>query len=261
MADTSTTPKRRKRADLKQLVLDAGVEVLERDGLGFGSEDLTYAKVFEHLERTRGVRVTRASVHERIWDSQRDFQLDVLATVAEWDFSASIGQTRGTLSAALAGTDLSTHAARASVLRAVLQATVLDNLEASESIDKWSLWQATVSSILANPIDDESFSVVRAAAVRSYTNLLTAYLAVYSEAVELIGLQWREFPGLSEDEVRQKWTSAAIAIADGFAIRMNAGLIDSFELPTGTDGCMERWDDISFALWLASDSYVINPVD
>ena len=261
MAETTTSPKRRKRADLKQLVLTAGIEILERDGLGFGSEDLTYAKVFDHLEQTRGIRVTRGSVHERIWDNQRDFQLEVLAEVAEWDFAASIDQTRVLLREAVGGADLSTHAARAEMLRSILRVAAYDNLQASESVDKWSLWQATVSSILANPINDEDFVVVKQAATKSYAKLLDAYLQLYTEAVGLMGLRWRPFPGLTDDEVRLRWTSTALALADGFAIRMSAGLIRSFDLPTGTNGAMERWDDVSFALWRASESYVENPPD
>jgi hypothetical protein len=46
---------------------------------------LTYQQVFDHLDATRGVRITRASVHERVWASQEDFQLDVLLLVSSMD--------------------------------------------------------------------------------------------------------------------------------------------------------------------------------
>lgn len=78
----ATAAKRRKRADLKHLVLDAGYDLAVSQGLGAGLETDTYASVFDYLERSSGVRVTRGSVHERIWNSQRDFQIEVLAKLA-----------------------------------------------------------------------------------------------------------------------------------------------------------------------------------
>ncbi len=64
---------------VKDLVLEAGLELLDRDGLKLTFASIGYTKVFEHLEVNYGIRVTRASVHERIWASQDDFRLDVLA--------------------------------------------------------------------------------------------------------------------------------------------------------------------------------------
>ena len=69
MTPTAGTAKRRKRADLKTLVLTAGYELAVSQGLGSGLETISYANVFDHLERSTGVRVTRGSVHERIFNS------------------------------------------------------------------------------------------------------------------------------------------------------------------------------------------------
>lgn len=63
---------------LRELVIRAGIEVLERDGLQLRPESISYAKVFAYLEQEYSVRVTRGSVHERIWDSHEDFRRDVL---------------------------------------------------------------------------------------------------------------------------------------------------------------------------------------
>lgn len=76
----------RSRAELRDLLLDAGAALIERDGIGLELAEITYGSVFDHLETTQGVRVTRASVHKRIWPSQRAFQLEVLAeAVRRWD--------------------------------------------------------------------------------------------------------------------------------------------------------------------------------
>lgn len=64
---------------LRELMVVAGIEVLDRDGLGLRPDSISYAKVFAFLEDEYGVKVTRGSVHERIWDTHDDFRRDVLA--------------------------------------------------------------------------------------------------------------------------------------------------------------------------------------
>ncbi|MEL6981250.1 MAG: hypothetical protein AAFO29_02380, partial [Actinomycetota bacterium] len=64
---------------LRELVLQAGLDVVAEDGVELGPDSISYAKVFAYLEAEYGVRVTRASVHERIWPSHDDFRRDVLA--------------------------------------------------------------------------------------------------------------------------------------------------------------------------------------
>ena len=76
------TPQRRPRAELESLVVDAAVELIELGLGGVGGSGLTYASVFPHLEHKTGVRVTRGSVHERIWDSQHDFRMAAVVATA-----------------------------------------------------------------------------------------------------------------------------------------------------------------------------------
>lgn len=74
---------RRSRDQLRGIVLEAAADLLAQAGPGLGLENVTYARVFQHLEEHEGVRVTAASVHERIWQSQTDFQVDVMRHAAE----------------------------------------------------------------------------------------------------------------------------------------------------------------------------------
>lgn len=76
---------RRSREETRELVLGAALELVRSRGLGVEPMTLTYQQVFDHLEATRGVRVTRASVHERLWASQEEFQLDVILRVSSMD--------------------------------------------------------------------------------------------------------------------------------------------------------------------------------
>jgi hypothetical protein len=85
---TDTTPKtRRSRAELEELMIEGGVAVLDDHGVEVQISSVTYARVFEHLERTAGIKVTYGSVHERIWDSIQAFQLAVIERSALWESS------------------------------------------------------------------------------------------------------------------------------------------------------------------------------
>ena len=70
---------RRSRSELKQVILDAAVEVFLRGGLNLRADSLTYVAVFAHLEKTSGLVVHRSSVHPRFWTSNEEFRLEVLA--------------------------------------------------------------------------------------------------------------------------------------------------------------------------------------
>ena len=64
-------------------MLEAGVEVLLRDGITLGASTFRYADAFELLREEHDVKVTRGSIHERIWSSQEAWQLDVLTASIE----------------------------------------------------------------------------------------------------------------------------------------------------------------------------------
>lgn len=76
--------KRRSRDALRALVLDAAADLLLADGPGIGAENLTYKRVFDHLEETQGIRLTRSSVHGRIWADQAEFQRDAVHQAASF---------------------------------------------------------------------------------------------------------------------------------------------------------------------------------
>lgn len=83
--DFPTKKKRRPRAELKEIMIQGGVEVLQELGVETQLSSVSYAKVFEHVERTQGVRITYGSVHERIWNSLQEYQLSVIERAGVWD--------------------------------------------------------------------------------------------------------------------------------------------------------------------------------
>ncbi len=75
---------RRTSAELRELMIDAGCELVRRRGLAFDPPSLTYATVFEHLRQSRDVTLHRSQVHGRIWENQEAFRLEVIMqTIAD----------------------------------------------------------------------------------------------------------------------------------------------------------------------------------
>ena len=90
----SVEPKvRRSREELRDLILDAGRDVLLSEGLGSGAEHLTFKRVLAHVEATQGIRVTNASVIRRIWDNQNEFQLEVIRSIVNAQGDAEVAAT------------------------------------------------------------------------------------------------------------------------------------------------------------------------
>ncbi|MEQ8842943.1 MAG: hypothetical protein RIB98_18350 [Acidimicrobiales bacterium] len=83
--DTPAKKSRRPRAELKELMIQGGVDVLRELGVETQLSSVSYAKVFEHLEQTHGIKVTYGSVHERIWNSLQEYQLSVIQRAGLWD--------------------------------------------------------------------------------------------------------------------------------------------------------------------------------
>src|SRR5262245_15645209 len=111
------------RYELRELLLAAGTEVLLEEGMRCGLDHVTFPKVFERVQTQTGRRVTRASVYDRLWTSQEEFQWEVLARVIE-DASSIDQRTRRRINRILANADYETEAGRMSGLRDLCQLAV-----------------------------------------------------------------------------------------------------------------------------------------
>jgi hypothetical protein len=236
------------------LILQAGYEVLLADGLGLGTEGITYKRVFEHLEETSGVRVTRGSVHERIWDSQRDFQLDVLARAARWDSTYSMTRTSAAVEKALAKVDLSAATERLSALKEAVRVGARVNLEASESDNLWEIWEGVAAVVSIQRGSDQGIERVRNEVVASYEETTEVLIEFFESMIATLGLTVRPSLGLTYDDAVRKFAMIANALSQGSSLRRRneVEFKTEFQLPTGPNEHMESWDLFSLGLWALS---------
>jgi hypothetical protein len=142
---------RRSRAELSELMLDGGVAVLAQTGIEAQISSVTYVRVFEHIERTTGIKVTYGSVHERIWDSVAHYQLAVIERAGVFDRAdpaAAVDHDAET------GTD----------------ETGTDEAGTDEAAtdEAWGAWLTAAVALVSGPDDDPLTEAARAAIGGAY---------------------------------------------------------------------------------------------
>jgi hypothetical protein len=220
---------------LRSLLLEAGREILHQEGVETGSNNLTFKRAFEHLERTRGLQVTNASVIRRVWENQVDFQADVLVAVAEDEGRPEIDLTLHAVAAVLAGADRSTVEGRVACMRELCRVGGAASSDAVNASPNWSLW-IFVLAMATTSSQPEQRHRVRSALLEGYASVNKFWVEVFGGLTDFLGLRLR--PPWTMDE----FTVAAIALGEGYSIRQHLdGEIDRRMRPTGPHGEDQEW--------------------
>ncbi len=234
-ARESKRTSRRTRQELRNLMVEAGAEILWEEGLGAGAEHLTFKRVFERLARTHDVRVTHASVIGRIWHNQEEYQTDVLANLAQLEIQDVDAEVDRALSG-LGELDTSTPEARwravTEICRLGGEATMHGILQSPtwpRWMGLWALAAVDAGSPRKQPIVD--------ALLRAEDDATDYYETSYTAAMQALGLRMRE-----PLTVRQ-FADAIDAYAQGCALRagVDPTTSDGIERPTGPDGADQDW--------------------
>ena len=107
-----TNRPRVRRDDTRKMFIEAGRAILREEGLGTGGETLTLKRVSDRVESDFGIRFTNASIIGRIWDSQSEYQTDVLAVVAADDSNAEVEESLDRMAPFIASMDTSSDESR-----------------------------------------------------------------------------------------------------------------------------------------------------
>ena len=223
------------RDDLRHLLLEAGQEILQQEGVETGASNLTFKRVFEYVEKDTGVQLTNASVIRRVWENQADFQADVLAAITRDHERPEIGQTLRAVSEAVDSFDLSTVESRLSAMRELCRVGGAASSEALQTSRNWPLWISVVAMATSGS-PPEHDSRVRDSLTEGYASVTKFWEENYGGFMEFLGLRFR-----SPWTMRQ-YTIAVTALSEGYALRQHVeGRIESFTRPTGPDGALQEW--------------------
>ena len=181
----------RTRAELRTLLLDAGADLIDRDGIGLELAEITYASVFDYLEQTDGLRVTRASVHKRIWPSQRDFQLEVVAeAVRRWDVGTDVPDLQGMVGDAVH--ELGEATSISDLLDHLCKIVGVEALAGWSDARSWRMFNALWTVFEATPVQERTDLVDFAEQVReTYRTSLRRDREDWQGFVEAAGMTLR----------------------------------------------------------------------
>jgi hypothetical protein len=227
---------RRSRNELRDLLLASGKAILEEEGLSVGAGDLTFKRVFDHLEAAHGIRLTNASVIRRVWENQDDFRADVLIAVAATaDSSGELDRTLEVLAPLMASSDLSSPEARLQSMRDVARVGGEVSIRARIETREWSLWMGVwvlaVTTTLTGRRRD-----IRGSLTDALEEVTDLWEEVFRGMCDLLGLRVRE-----PLTIRQ-FTVAVSALVEGSALRQGGDPeIAVFDRPTGVGGGVEEW--------------------
>jgi hypothetical protein len=190
---------RRTREDLKELVLNAGVEVLERDGLGLSIGSLTYAKVFAYIQENYGITVSRASVHERIWESRDEFRNAVVARAMAYSSTEVLEPVTENLNELLGGLELSTRDGRDQAVRDLLRHALSLNWEFAMGSTA-ARRQIAVKAMCLTEADPDLVDRVRSVLQAQLEARRDDFTGRFRAAIEAFRLEVNPALGLTADE-------------------------------------------------------------
>jgi hypothetical protein len=223
------------RDQLRHLMLEAGQEIVQEEGVETGASNLTFKRVFDHVEKDTGVQLTNASVIRRAWENQADFQADVLATIARDHERPEIDQTLRAVAEVVDTFDLSTVESRLRAMRELCRVGAAASSESLETSRNWPLWLSVVAvATTGSPPDHDSR--VRDSLMDGYASITRFWEESYRGFMDLLGLRFR-FPW-----TMRQYTIAVTALSEGYALRQHVeGRLETFTRPTGPGGGPQEW--------------------
>ena len=237
MAGAAQEPKaRRSRDELQGLLLDAGRTIIEQEGLNVGAGDLTFKRVFDHLEATTGIRLTNASVIRRVWDNQEEFQTDVLVAIASTaDSAGELDRTVEVLVPMVESFDLSSPGARMAAMSELARVGGEISIRARLETRDWSLWVGVWVLVITTELADRRV-LIRRALDQGINDVTDAWQGLFAGVCAALGIRVRAPLTL------RQFTVAATAMAEGSALRQGGDPdLERIVRPTGPLGAPQEW--------------------
>ncbi len=236
------TPKRRSRSELRELLLNAGMAVLEEDGLRTGA-DLTFKRVLDRVELDTGIRLTNASIIRRVWADQAEFQSDLLAeVVADVNEAGQLAAAHDLLGPLLDSFDISTPETRWRALLEVARLAGALAIDSRVGTRNWELWVGVWVVTVTNPADRHDVTL-RKALETGLAETGEGWDQLFTTVMRRLGVRVR--PPLT---LRQL-TESLGAMAAGFALRQaSRDERQVVDRPTGPDGELREWTLFGVAL-------------
>jgi len=224
------------------MILAAGREILLSEGLGNGADHLSFKRVLSHVEDSRGIRVTNASVIGRIWDNQEQFQLDVVRSMADAQGDEEAAVTVEALAAVLGRLDVSTPELRRASLGELIRVTCAEYMAAATTSAS-AIQMALVTYVAASQTPDPDNPLIESFR-RSNDRLTDGYTELYDLGLSACGFRVRS-PYTLRDVA-----ALLSALAEGLLLHQLV-VPDAFRpvpLASGLDGTEVEWTQLAITM-------------
>jgi hypothetical protein len=224
---------RRSREELRDLLLEVGRSVLEEEGLGA----LTFKRVFDRLDETRGIRLTNASVIRRVWTDQADFRSDVLVAVALDENENEVDRTLRAVRGLVEEIDLTTPEGRECTMRELCRLGGAANLQVMRDSTNWPLWIGAWGLAASTNEPERYRERIERAVVAGFDAFNERIEEVYMAMTHHVGYRLRHPLTL------RQFTIAADSLGQGCGLRdrFDSTHMDGILLPTGHKGALQEW--------------------
>lgn len=241
---------RRSRDTTRELMMSAGAEVLLRDGISVGASTFRYADAFELLAE-RGVKVTRGSVHERIWSSQEAWQLDVISETIRRKMLQRRRIVAEAIAEHIAELPISTKLDRELILAESCRVGALAFIDDAVAEQDQQLlptvmaaWKASSGELPEHAALGEMLKQLLATATENLLadlNVLSVYLQMESNPCR----------GMTFDESVRAFSVITSALSYSQTIRLgnDPGITKTFSA-SGPDGVCQPWNVLGMGNWL-----------
>ncbi len=246
--------RRRTRAETRELVVSAALDLVRERGLGVEPTTITYQKVFDHLEATSGIRITRASVHERLWPSQDAFQIEVLLRVSRMatGLSAAADAAAAAISQTLEWNSLAT-------MREVARVAPDQVLEIAAADPLFYSWVGfTLSLAKDSGTSADSRRTLAQTAAAEYAETEERGAELVKAVADTIGVRPRSDMFSNPQDCYRLVAQLGLTLAEGATVRMR---FDENELPdiqlmTGPDGAEQTWTAFAAGYWALLNTFL-----
>ncbi len=230
-------------------MLEAGLELMAAQQRNVDADALNYKSVFDHLQATRDIRVTYASVHERIWSSQRAYQLDVLRKAAE-ALPAATFLSRGAAAEVVSNADIESDEGRRAATREMIRVSC--NGDISNSDITLSVYRSIRMALVGLDESDPEYPLIEQAIEETRVEIGARYVELFHGLASALRLRPKPWLDTDLDTVMYRLFAQVVALADGFAI--DGPDENRMELPTGLNGELQDWHLYSWSVWSAAQA-------
>jgi hypothetical protein len=184
------TRKRKLKRELRQLMLDTDRAILQEEGIETASNDLTFKRVSDRVERTTRRQLTNASIFKRVWENQSDYQADVLVDIAHDEQRPEVEGTLVSVAEVLDDVDLNTVDGRLRGMSEICRVVGGASRQLIAESTSWWLWISvvTIATTSSNKYQKERMCT---ALVEGYRPVAEFWEGSYHGLMHHLGLRLR----------------------------------------------------------------------